>query len=515
MLGIVLSARLSRDGSGRDLDALSARLAATDARVRLADLTRAGEVARAATECGADRLVVVRAGPGDRAPSLQTEARSACIDPLGVVVVDLGDAPAAWGSGATERAALLVAGAAAKARAYGGSRPEHARAQFSVGMDRRAFLRMSAPEQRAVPSVPARCAAQQGCRRCREACPVEAISWYGERMHVDKRRCTSCGICASACPTGSIELPGWTEAEVEAQLAGLADRAIAGLSPRGPVFVCRSNAAALRRRAGGGDAPGWLPVEVPCVGMLTMSLLLRAVALGADAIGIVPCGAGCAPGQASVAQERIALCRDLLAAMGGDGDRIVVLSLESAAWDLVASTAAIRAPSLRAPDPRPARRAADAVLALAQAHGAPDVLDLADARSPLATVSIDSAACTGCLSCVDACPTGALGSDGERGAVAVSFDATLCGGCALCAPRCPESAIRVRQGIDLAALARGRVPIFRDSAPRCERCQEPIAPEAMLRRVAALLGEGDRGLATTLGRYCASCRVLAGARPAV
>jgi Ni,Fe-hydrogenase III small subunit/ferredoxin len=42
------------------------------------------------------------------------------------------------------------------------------------------------------------------CRRCGEACPVEAIRRDGGAVTVDLGRCLFCGDCANACPSGAL-----------------------------------------------------------------------------------------------------------------------------------------------------------------------------------------------------------------------------------------------------------------------------------------------------------------------
>ena len=43
-----------------------------------------------------------------------------------------------------------------------------------------------------------------GCRRCIDACPTQAISSLGGIIEVDAYLCQGAGSCASACPSGAI-----------------------------------------------------------------------------------------------------------------------------------------------------------------------------------------------------------------------------------------------------------------------------------------------------------------------
>ena len=43
-----------------------------------------------------------------------------------------------------------------------------------------------------------------GCKRCEEACPVEAIKVEGDKETVDNEICIDCGTCIDECPEKAI-----------------------------------------------------------------------------------------------------------------------------------------------------------------------------------------------------------------------------------------------------------------------------------------------------------------------
>ncbi|HLE81131.1 MAG TPA: hypothetical protein VJA25_07550 [Dehalococcoidia bacterium] len=47
---------------------------------------------------------------------------------------------------------------------------------------------------------------------------------------------------------------------------------------------------------------------------------------------------------------------------------------------------------------------------------------------------------------------------------------------------------------------------YRDRDTRCEACGAPVAPGAMLQRIAGMLGAEDASTLSFISRYCVSCR---------
>jgi len=70
-----------------------------------------------------------------------------------------------------------------------------------------------------------------GCLKCARVCPFDAVgtepvrfdlgrySYDGRIATIDPLLCTGCGACAAACMNLAADLPGYTSAELEAQLA--------------------------------------------------------------------------------------------------------------------------------------------------------------------------------------------------------------------------------------------------------------------------------------------------------
>ncbi|HXF82908.1 MAG TPA: 4Fe-4S binding protein [bacterium] len=469
------------------------------------------EFARALRGVPASRLVLgVCAAPSEGA-YFQARLRRADRDPLAVEVVDLGRIGRLHaGPVATETAKVLLAGAVAKLRAFSGARPEQLKPVRPAAVSRRAMLTWSVFEYQVVPSVDAgRCRADRGCRLCVDGCPRRAMEADNGAITVRKSDCISCGVCVTACPYDAVAFPGATAAQVGAQIAALLS-APASLWPRGILFTCR-HSPALDAVASRGLTypPNWLLAEVPCVAMIPPAWMLAPLAMNAAAVALVPCGDDGARGEMEAVRGRVEYCREVLRRCGEGDDRIRLLPEETHA--LADALRDIPAPAREGPEPAAealfaAAAASQVLLQLAGRYGAPGAAAIAHPSSPFGVVDVGEA-CTVCGACADACPTDALRVVQEATESVLAFTPSACVACGRCVPRCPEPhTLRLRQVTDLRRLAAGPVDLRRTRTPRCEACGAPIAPEAMLRRVTAILGRDGAAAAAVITRYCASCR---------
>ena len=156
--------------------------------------------------------------------------------------------------------------------------------------------------------------------------------------------------------------------------------------------------------------------------------------------------------------KTIALAEPILAGLGFAGARVATIETDDPDA-LGEALRAHRADGRR----RQARRRFAAVggkrevmrLALRELHAAApapvDVIALPEG-APFGTVEVNVEGCTLCLSCVSACPTGALSDDPERPMLRFAEDA--CVQCGLCKATCPEKVISLRPQIDFRAADR-------------------------------------------------------------
>jgi len=355
-----------------------------------------------------------------------------------------------------------------------------------------------------------------GCRRCLDLCPTGAIAPNGDHVAIDAQICAGCGQCAAACPTGAAAyaLPA-SDALLRKLRVLLATYVeVGGVQP---VLLFhdgdhgRPLIEALARH-GDGLPANVLPVEVNEITQIGLEALAGAFAYGATAVRFL---LRSKPRHDLTGLIRtIALGQAIVAGLGFDGPRIA--SIETDDPDVLGET--LRAIEALKAVAKPATFAAVGKkrevlqLALRELHAtapAPvDVIALPEG-APFGRVEVDVGGCTLCLSCVSACPTGALSDDPERPMLRFTEDA--CVQCGLCKSTCPEKVIKLKPQIDFrAATASSRV-VKEEDPFLCIRCGAPFGVKSSVERVAAKL-EGKHWMyrdskRLDLVKMCADCRV--------
>ena len=309
-----------------------------------------------------------------------------------------------------------------------------------------------------------------GCRRCLDLCPTGAIAPAGDHVAIDAHICAGCGQCAAACPTGaaSYALPP-SDALLRKLRVLLGTYREAGGKQGVVMFHDAEHGLALIEalaRHGNGLPANVLPVEVNEITQVGLEAVAAAHAYGASAVRLLTR----AKARHDIAglKKTIELAQPILTELGFAGARVEAIETD----DPDGLDEALRGIGSLDPTLKPAtfvptgNKREVMRLALRELHAAaPSPIDIVPLPegAPFGTIEVRVEGCTLCLSCVSACPTGALSDDPERPVLRFAEDAYV--QCGLCKATCPEKVISLKPQIDFrAATALARVILQEEPA---------------------------------------------------
>jgi ferredoxin len=357
-----------------------------------------------------------------------------------------------------------------------------------------------------------------GCHRCLDLCPTGAIVPDGDHVKISAEICAGCGQCAAACPTSaaSYALP---PADMLLHKLRAMLQAYHQAGGAKPVILLHdgqhgSPLIDALARHGDGMPANVLPLAVNEITQVGLEAIVAAFAYGATAVRFL-LRAKPLHDVAGLTQT-IAMADPILAGLGFAGRRIATIETDDP--DILGEALYGIEPGAAVAQPatfRTVGKRRDVLrFALSELHRvapAPvDVIALPEG-APLGAVNVNVDGCTLCLSCVSACPTGALLDDPDRPALKFVEDA--CVQCGLCKATCPEKVITLQPQIDFRP-SRATARLIKEEEPAlCIRCSKPFGVKSTIEKVAAKLegrhwmypGGGSRADAI---RMCADCRVI-------
>jgi ferredoxin len=358
-----------------------------------------------------------------------------------------------------------------------------------------------------------------GCHRCLDLCPTSAITPNGDHVKINAEVCAGCGQCAAACPTGAATyaLPP-PDALLHKLRAMLLTYREAGGSGAVVLLHDTQHGSTLidaLARHGDGLPANVLPLAVNEVTQIGLEAVVASFAYGAAGIRFL-LGAKPRHDVAGLSQT-IAMADTIVSGLGFSGLRVATIETDDP--DVLGATlSAIEpAPTVERPATFKAvgKRRDLLRFALHELHDvapAPTDVIALPKGAPLGGINVNVDGCTLCLSCVAACPTGALRDDPERPALKFVEDA--CVQCGLCQSTCPEKVITLKPQIDFRAARAASLIIKEEEPALCVRCNKPFGVKSTIENIAAKLEgrhwmypAGDKRLDVV--RMCADCRVIA------
>jgi ferredoxin len=357
-----------------------------------------------------------------------------------------------------------------------------------------------------------------GCHRCLDLCPTGAITPNGDHVAINAEICAGCGQCAAACPTGAASYalpPADTQLQrIRAML--LAYREAGGENAVLLLHDSQHGAPLIDAlaRHGEGLPANVLPFAVNELTQMGLEAIASGFAYGAAAMRFL---LRARPRHdVTGLLQTVGMAETILSNLGFEGRRVAMIETDDpdALAAQLAGLGRLAAVGTPATFRTVGKRRDLLRLGLSELHRlAPKPVDVIalPPGAPLGAVSVDVAGCTLCLSCVSACPTGALRDDPDRPALKFAEDA--CVQCGLCQSTCPENVITLKPQIDFRA-ARAPIKVIKEEEPAlCVRCGTAFGVKSTIDRIAAKLEgrhwmypAGDKRLDAL--RMCADCRVI-------
>ncbi len=356
-----------------------------------------------------------------------------------------------------------------------------------------------------------------GCSRCLDVCPAGAIKSMGDHVNVDPAICGGCGLCGAVCPSGAVQTAYPPSDQLLSEIARLLEYYTEAGGKNASLLLHDASYGLelieVMARYGRGLPAHVLPVSMHAVGRAGHDLIVGAIALGYEQVFILLNPNKPSENEPLVAQRQLA--ETMLAGVGVSGNGRIVL-LDDADPDVISDKlhqksskrAGKPAPFSPVGTPRGYTRLAMRGLAASNKIKQP-IISLPNG-APYGRVNIDIDNCTICLSCVGACPAGALQDNPDAPQLLFREDACL--QCGICVATCPEKVIKLEPQFNLTDSAMAAELVVEDTPFSCTECGKPFGSTRSIEKVISKLSDHSmfqQSARTDMLKMCEDCRVEA------
>ena len=254
-----------------------------------------------------------------------------------------------------------------------------------------------------------------GCTKCLDVCPAGAIQSIGDIVSVDPGICGGCGFCGSVCPSGAIQTDYPSLDVILTSLSELKNQfnSAGGKDPALILFDTSFGAEmiSLISRYGNGLPANVIPYEMHSVGRTGHDLLVSSFALGFKKIFIIlnPKNSE----EYTFLPKQVEIANSLLSGIGNNEKKSISIieetdpeAVENEIYKTSEYTRIKPSPFIPLGAPRGILRAG--IQGLSKSNNNKSSMIQLPEGSPYGKVDVNLESCTICLSCVSACPAGAL-----------------------------------------------------------------------------------------------------------
>ena len=354
-----------------------------------------------------------------------------------------------------------------------------------------------------------------GCTKCLDVCPAGAIQTSGDIISVDPGICGGCGFCGSVCPSGAIQTDYPSLDITLGSLSKLQNHFVqaGGKNPSLILFdgSFGKEMISLISRYGNGLPANLIPYEMHSVGRVGHDLLVSSIALGFKKIFILidPKNSE----EFNFLPKQVEITNSLLSGIGNNiNDSISIIEendpelVEKQIYD-VSQYTKIK-PSFFIPLGAPRGILRAGIQGLSKSNNNKNNMIELPEGSPYGKVDVNLETCTICLSCVSACPAGALQDNPDAPQLLFREDACL--QCGICVATCPESAISLVPQFNLSDEAMSAEVIIEDTPFDCIECGKTFGTTKSIEKIIDKLSSHsmfqDEGRSKIL-KMCEDCRV--------